>query len=198
LKAAEQSRPDVVRARRRWRGWQGAMDGRRFVFVDESGVTTHMVRRFGWGAKGARLVATVPQGHWRTMTFVAGLRADGLVAPFVVEGAMSGALFRAYVERMLAPQLQPGEVVAMDNLSVHKVAGVREAIRAVGASVLYLPSYSPDLNPMEQVLAKLKELLRKAAARSCTALEAAIGQALETFSPDECRNYLVHCGYEPI
>ena len=164
------------------------MDGRRFVFLDESGVTTQMVRRFGWAPKGERLVATIPQGHWRTMTFVAGLRADGLVAPFVVEGAMSGALFRAYVEQILAPQLQPGEVVAMDNLSVHKVAGVREAIRAAGASVLYLPSYSPDLNPMEPVLAKLKALLRKAAARSRAALDAAIGQALETFSPEECRN----------
>ena len=164
------------------------MDGRRFVFLDESGVTTQMVRCFGWAPKGERLVATIPQGHWRTMTFVAGLRADGLVAPFVVEGAMSGALFRAYVEQILAPQLQPGEVVAMDNLSVHKVAGVREAIRAAGASVLYLPSYSPDLNPMEPVLAKLKALLRKAAARSRAALDAAIGQALETFSPEECRN----------
>ena len=174
------------------------MDGRRLVFLDESGVTTQMVRCFGWAPKGERLVATIPQGHWRTMTFVAGLRADGLVAPFVVEGAMSGALFRAYVEHMLAPQLQPGDVVTMDNLSVHKVAGVREAIRAAGASVLYLPPYSPDLNPMEQVLAKLKALLRKAAARSCAALEAAIGQALETFSPEECRNYLVHCRYEPV
>ena len=164
------------------------MDGRRFVFLDESGVTTQMVRRFGWAPKGGRLVATIPQGHWRTMTFVAGLRADGLVAPFVVEGAMSGALFRAYVEQILAANLQPGEVVAMDNLSVHKVAGVREAIRAAGASVLYLPSYSPDLNPMEPVLAKLKALLRKAAARSRAALDAAIGQALETFSPEECRN----------
>ena len=174
------------------------MDGRRFVFLDESGVTTQMVRRFGWAPKGERLVATIPQGHWRTMTFVAGLRADGLVAPFVVEGAMSGALFRAYVEQILAANLQPGEVVAMDNLSVHKVAGVREAIRAAGASVLYLPSYSPDLNPMEPVLAKLKALLRKAAARSRAALDAAIGQALETFSPEECRNYLVHCGYTPV
>ena len=174
------------------------MDGRRLVFVDETGVTTNMVRRYGWGPKGERLVAAVPQGHWRSLTFVAGLRAEGLVAPLVVDGAMSGAMFRAYVEQMLAPSLEPDDVVGMDNLSVHKVAGVREAIRAVGASVLYLPSYSPDLNPMEQVLAKVKGLLRKAGARSRAALGEAIREALETFSPEECRNYLINCGYEPV
>ena len=174
------------------------MDGRRLVFLDESGVTTNMVRRYGWGPKSERLVAAVPQGHWCSLTFVAGLRADGLVAPLVVDGAMSGAMFRAYVEQILAPGLEPGDVVGMDNLSVHKVAGVREAIRAAGGSVLSLPSYSPDLNPMEQVLAKVKGLLRKAGARSRAALEQAIREALEAFSPEECRNYLIHCGYEPV
>ncbi len=173
------------------------MDGR-LVFLDESGVQTNMVRRYGWGPKSQRLVATVPQGHWRSLTFVAGLRADGFVAPFVVEGAMSGAMFQAYVEQRLAPCLQPGDVVGLDNLSAHKVAGVCEAIRAVGASVLYLPSYSPDLNPMEQALAKVKALLRKAGARTQAALEQAIREALKTFSPEECRNYLRNCGYEPV
>ena len=174
------------------------MDGRRLVFLDESGMSTNMARRYGWGPKSQRLVATVPQGHWRSLTFVAGLRADGFVAPFVVEGAMSGAMFRAYVEEMLAPRLRPGDVVGLDNLPVHKVAGVGEAIRAVGASVLYLPSYSPDLNPMEQALAKVKALLRKAGARTQAALEQAIREALKTFSPEECRNYLRNCGYEPV
>jgi transposase len=174
------------------------MDGRCLVFLDESGVSTNMVRRYGWGPKSRRLVVAAPQGHWRSLTFVAGLRADGFVAPFVLEGAMSGPMFRAYVEQILAPHLRPGDVVGLDNLPVHKVAGVGEAIRAVGASVLYLPSYSPDLNPMEQALAKVKALLRKAGARTQAALEQAIREALEAFSSEECRNYLLNCGYEPV
>ncbi len=174
------------------------MDGRCLVFLDESGVSTNMVRRYGWGPKSRRLVVAAPQGHWRSLTFVAGLRADGFVAPFVLEGAMSGPMFRAYVEQILAPHLRPGDVVGLDNLPVHKVAGVGEAIRAVGASVLYLPSYSPDLNPMEQALAKVKALLRKAGARTQAALEEAIREALEAFSPEECRNYFLNSGYEPV
>ena len=174
------------------------MDGRRLVFLDESGMSTNMARRYGWGQRGERLVAAAPYGHWRSTTLVAGLRASGLVAPFVVDGAMNGAMFRAYVEEMLAPRLRPGDVVGLDNLPVHKVAGVREAIRAVGASVLYLPSYSPDLNPMEHALAKVKALLRKAGARTQAALEQAIREALEAFSSEECRNYLLNCGYEPV
>jgi transposase len=141
------------------------MDADRFVFLDETGATTAMTRLSGWAPKGERLVDAVPAGHWTTTTVVAGLRASGIIAPFVLDGPMTGAVFRAYVEQMLAPALEPGDVVAMDNLSIHKVAGVKEAIRAVGASVLYLPSYSPDLNPIEQLFAKLKALLRKAAAR---------------------------------
>ena len=172
------------------------MDAASFVFLDETGASTNMVRRSGWGPKGERLVDMAPAGHWKTTTFVAGLRASGIIAPFVLEGPMTGEAFRAYVKQVLAPELEPGDAVVMDNLSPHKVAGVREAIRAAGASVLYLPSYSPDFNPIEQLFAKLKELLRNAAARTKEALWGAIGRHLEDFTPEECRNYLAHCGYE--
>src|SRR5215218_5354819 len=196
LRAAEQDRPDVARHRRRWRVWQRYMDGERFVFLDETGANTNMVRRSGWGPKGERLVDAGPAGYWKTTTCVAGLRASGIIAPFVLDGSMTGAAFRAYVEQVLAPELEPGDVVAMDNLSTHKVAGVKEAIRAAGASVLYLPSYSPDFNPIEQFFAKLKALLRKAAARTQDALWEAIGIMLEVFTPAECQNYIVNSGYE--
>ena len=196
LRAAEQDRPDVARHRRRWRVWQRYMDADRFVFLDETGATTSMTRRYGWGERGERLVDAAPYGPWKTTTFVAGLRASGIIAPFVLDGPMNGEAFRVYVEQVLAPELESGDVVAMDNLQAHKVAGVEEAIRAAGASVLYLPSYSPDLNPIEQLFAKLKELLRKAAARTKQALWDAIGQHLDDFTPEECRNYLAHCGYE--
>ena len=172
------------------------MDAASFVFLDETGASTNMVRRSGWGPKGERLVDMAPAGHWTTTTFVAGLRASGIIAPFVLEGPMTGEAFRAYVQQVLAPELEPGDAVVMDNLSPHKVAGVREAIRAAGASVLYLPSYSPEFNPIEHLFAKLKELLRKAAARTREALWDAIGRHLEDFTPEECRNYLAHCGYE--
>ena len=174
------------------------MDGDRFVFLDETGATTAMTRLYGWGPKGKRLVDAAPYGHWKTTTVVAGLRASGIIAPFVLDGPMTGETFRAYVRQVLAPELEPGDAVVMDNLAAHKVAGVQEAIRAVGASVLYLPSYSPDLNPIEQLFAKLKALLRKAAARTRDALWDTLGQSLDAFSPDECRNYLTNCGYEPV
>ena len=144
------------------------MDGDRFVFLDETGASTNMVRRSGWAPKGERLVDRAPAGHWKTTTFVAGLRARGILAPFVLDGPMTGEAFRAYVKQVLAPELEPGDAVVMDNLSIHKVAGVQEAIRAAGASVLYLPSYSPDFNPIEQLFAKFKALLRKAAASSAS------------------------------
>src|SRR4051794_15204709 len=172
------------------------MDGARFVFIDETAVTTAMTRLSGWGPRGERLVDAVPAGHWKTTTVVAGLRASGIIAPFVLDGPMTGAAFRAYVEQVLAPALEPGDVVTMDNLAVHKVAGVQEAIRAAGASVLYLRSYSPDFNPIEQLFAKVKALLRKAAARTQTALWETSGTLLDDFTPAECQNYIVHSGYE--
>jgi transposase len=172
------------------------MDGACFVFIDETSASTAMTRLSGWGPKGERLVDAAPAGHWKTTTFVAGLRQDGVIAPFVLDGAMTGAVFRAYVEQMLAPALLPGDVVVMDNLPAHKVAGIQEAIQAAGASLLYLPPYSPDLNPIEQLFAKLKALLRKAATRTKEALWATIGELLDRFSAKECQNYLSNCGYE--
>jgi len=171
------------------------MDPTSFVFIDETGATTNMIRRYGWGPRGERLVDAAPHGHWKTTTFVAGLRATGIIAPLVLDGPMTGAAFRAWTEQMLAPALSPGDVVAMDNLAAHKVAGVREAILAAGASVLYLPPYSPDLNPIEQLFAKLKALLRKAGARTRDTLWATIGTLIDAFSTEECRNYLENAGY---
>jgi transposase len=174
------------------------MDASRFVFLDETGTATNMTRRYGRCPRGERLVDATPQGHWKITTFVAGLRNRGITAPLVLDGPMTGEVFRAYVEQMLAPSLSPGDVVVMDNLTAHKVAGVREAIRAAGASLLYLPPYSPDLNPIEQVFAKLKALLRKAAARTKEALWTSIGELLDAFPADECQNYLTNCGYELV
>ena len=172
------------------------MDGECFVFLDETGAATNMTRLRGWGPRGERLVDAAPHGHWRTTTFLAGLRASGIVAPFVLDGPMTGSVFRAYVEQMLAPALRPGDVVVMDNLAAHKVAGVAKAIQAVGASVMYLPPYSPDLNPIEQVFAKLKALLRKAEARTKDVLWDTIGTLLDAFDPAECQNYITSSGYE--
>ena len=182
--------------RRLWRIWQPFMDPERLVFIDETGASTNMVRRYGWAPRGERLVQATPHGHWCTTTFVAGLRSTGLVAPLVLDGPMNGQAFLAYMEQVLAPTLRPDDVVVMDNLGAHKVAGVTDAIRAVGASLLFLPPYSPDLNPIEQAFAKLKALLRRAAARTRDALWTTIGQLISEFSPAECRNYLANSGYE--
>jgi transposase len=171
------------------------LNPKRLVFIDETSVKTNMTRLRGRSPRGRRLVAAVPHGHWKTSTFVAGLRCDGLTAPLVIDGAMNGEMFLAYVEQILAPTLSPTDVVIMDNLPSHKVAGVREAIEARGAILLYLPAYSPDLNPIEQAFSKLKALLRSAAARSIEALWTAIGNALQRFGAVECTNYLVNSGY---
>jgi transposase len=171
------------------------MNPTRLVFLDETWATTNMARRYGRAPRGERLIASVPHGHWKTSTFVAGLREDAITAPLVIDGAMNGEIFRAYIEQFLAPTLSPGDIVIMDNLASHKVAGVREAIEARGASLIYLPPYSPDLNPIEQAFAKLKALLRKAAPRTVEALWTVIGEALSAFSPAECANYLADVGY---
>lgn len=171
------------------------MDPHAFVFLDETGASTNMVRRYGWCRRGERLVDAAPHGHWKTTTFLAGLRSTGIVAPLVLDGPMTGEAFLSYVEQFLAPELRPGDVVVMDNLAAHKVAGVAEAIRAAGASLMYLPPYSPDLNPIEQMFAKLKALLRKAGARTREALWTTIGKLLDAFSPDECQNYIENSGY---
>jgi transposase len=172
------------------------MDAGSFVFLDETFATTNMTRRYGRAPRGKRVVDAAPHGHWKTTTFVAGLRAGGIVAPLVNDGPMNGETFRAYVEQFLVRELRPGDVVVMDNLAAHKVAGVAEAIRSAGASLMYLPPYSPDLNPIEQMFAKLKALLRSAGARTREALWTTIGELLDRFSPDECANYIRNSGYE--
>jgi transposase len=171
------------------------LDSQRLVFIDETWGTTNMSRRCGRSPRGRRLIAKVPHGHWKTTTFVAALRADGLTAPTVADGAMNGAISLAYVQQQLAPTLRAGDIVVMDNLAAHKVAGVREAIESVGARVVYLPPYSPDLNPIELVFSKLKWLLRSAAPRTVDALWKFFGNVVDRFLPSECANYFQHCGY---
>jgi transposase len=165
------------------------------VFIDETWATTNMTRVRGRAPRGQRLVAAVPHGHWKTSTFVAGLRTSGLTAPLVIDGAMNGEVFLTYVEQILVPTLSQGDIVVMDNLPSHKVAGVREAIERCDATLVYLPSYSPDLNPIEQAFAKLKALLRKLAARTVDKLWDVLGDLLERFSPRECATYLANAGY---
>ena len=179
--AAEQERPDVRAAREIWRAAQPTLDPAKLVFLDETGAATNMARRRGRAPRGERLIAAIPHGHWKTTTFVAGLRRDRITAPLVIDGPMNGVIFRAYVEQFLAPSLQPGDIVIIDNLSAHKVVGVRKAIEARGARVCYLPPYSPDFNPIEQLFAKLKALLRKAAKRNVEELWNTIGQLLGQF-----------------
>jgi transposase len=185
----------VAAAREAWRERQPILNPAQLVFLDETWATTNMTRLRGRCPRGERLVAAVPHGHWKTSTFLAGLRLTGLSAPLVLDGAINGKIFRAYVEQFLAPTLAPGDIVIMDNLASHKVAGVRQAIEACGASLLYLPPYSPDLNPIEQSFAKFKALLRKTAARSREALWSAIGQILDRFAQQECANYFAKAGY---
>ena len=156
-----------------------------------------MARTHGRARRGERLRVAVPHGHWKTTTFVAGLRNSGMIAPMVLDGPINGELFQDYVDQVLVPELHPGDVVVMDNLGSHKGAGVRAAIEAVGASLLYLPPYSPDFNPIENAFAKLKAMLRKAAARTVGALWKVIGRTIETFTPRECANYFAAAGYDP-
>jgi len=170
-------------------------DPARLVFIDETCTNTKMVRLRGRSLRGERLIGYAPQGHWKTITFVAGLRVRGMTAPFVLDGAMNGAMFLAYVKRCLVPTLKRGDIVAMDNLPVHRVAGVAEAIEAAGATLLYLPPYSPDLNPIEQAFSKLKAHLRKAAEHTIPGLMRRIGRVVRAFSPKECRNFFRHAGY---
>lgn len=195
LKATEQARPDVVERRALWRVWQAGLDPERLVFIDETWAKTNMTRPRGRSLCGTRVVATVPHGHWKTTTFLAALRTSGLTAPLVVDGAINGVLFQAYVEQQLVPTLHPGDLVILDNLSSHKRSGVREAIEAAGGTLIFLPPYSPDLNPIEMAFAKFKWLLRSVADRTVESLWKTCGQLLERFSSTECRNYLRHAGY---
>jgi len=171
------------------------LDVTKLVFLDETGASTNMTRTHGRAPKGRRCIASVPHGHWKTTTFVAGLRVNALTAPLLLDGPMDGKAFLAYVKKCLCPTLSPGDIVMADNLPSHKVAGVKAAIAAVGASLCYLPPYSPDFNPIEKLFAKLKALLRKAAHRTVEALWQEIGILLAAFSPAECANYFKAAGY---
>ena len=195
LLPCEQDRPDVARRRASWKRHQGKVDPARLVFIDETWAKTNMVRSHGWGLRGQRLRGQAPHGHWQTLTFLAALRHDRIDAPCVLDGPINGESFKAYIEQFLVPTLKPGDIVIMDNLGSHKGHAVRRAIRAVGARLLFLPPYSPDLNPIEQVFAKLKTLLRKAAERTVEATWRRIGALLNRFTPHECANYIRNAGY---
>jgi transposase len=198
LHAAEQKREDVARARRKWIREQGLLDPAKLVFIDETSVNTNMVRLYGRAPCGVRLVDHVPFGHWETMTFVSALRHDGMVAPMLIEGPMNGELFLAYVEQCLVPTLKPEDIVVADNLACHKVAGVVEAIEAAGATLRYLPKYSPDLNPIEMPFSKFKAHLRRLAQRTIPGIRCGIRSFLTSLTGQECANYLRHAGYASI
>jgi putative transposase len=193
--AREQDRPDVARRRARWCRYQQRIDPKRLVFLDETWTKTNMAPLRGWSPKGQRLRAKVPFGHWNTMTFIAALRHDRIEAPWLLDRPINGDRFQAYVEHALLPTLRPGDIVVADNLASHKRRSVRDLLRQAGAKLLFLPQYSPDLNPIEQVFAKLKHLLRKAAARSRDAVSDEIGRLLNSYTADECANYFRNAGY---
>jgi len=187
----------VKAAREVWFEGQLDLDPKRLVFIDETGASTKMARLRGRAKRGERCRAAIPHGHWKTTTFTAGLRLNGLAAPMVLDGPMNGDAFLAYVEQVLVPELEKGDVVIMDNLPAHKVSGVRRMIENAGARLLYLPPYSPDFNPIEMAFSKLKALLRKAAARTIDDLWDTIVESIDQFTPDECKNYFQAAGYDP-
>jgi transposase len=195
--ASEQEREDVAEAREAWFEGQLDLDPSKLVFLDETAVSTNMARRFGWAPRGERCRMSVPFG-WKTKTLVAALRWDRIDAPMTIDSALDGASFLAYVEQILAPTLSAGETVLMDNVRTHKVAGVKEAIEAKGAHLVYLPPYSPDFDPIEESFSKIKSILRRIAARTVDALEAAVGEALQSFTPQECMNYFASSGYDAV
>jgi transposase len=193
--AGEQNRPDIARRRMQWRTYQPRIDPDRLVFIDETWTKTNMAPLRGWGPRGARLRSHVPCGHWNTMTFIAALRRDRIEAPWLLDRPINADRFLVYVDKVLAPTLRPGDMVIADNLGSHRRPDIRAAIRKAGAKLFFLPKYSPDLNPIEQVFAKLKHLLRKASARSKTAVTHAIGELLDSFTAEECANYFEAAGY---
>ncbi len=198
MRAAEQARPDVARKRARWKTHQARIDRTRLLFIDETWLKTNMAPLRGWGPLGERLAAYVPHGHWKTMTFLAALRCDRIDAPFVIDGPINGEIFLTYVEKVLVPILRPGDIVIIDNLGSHRGKAVRQAIRAAGARLIFLPAYSPDLNPIEQVFAKLKHLMRKQACRTIETAWRSAGELLSHFTPEECANYFTNSGYASV
>ena len=196
-RAAEQDRPELKAEREAWRAEFAAIDPARLVFVDETGASTAMDRTYGRAPSGVRVDGPVPQGHWKMETLTAAVRLDGVPpsACLAFDGATDTACFEAYVERCLVPALRPDDVVVMDNLACHKAAGVARLIEGAGASVRYLPAYSPDLNPIEQLFSKLKAALRSAAARTVDAVIEAMGEALRAIRPSDIRGWFAHSGY---
>ena len=185
-----------MRRRRAWFEAQPNLEPERLVFIDETGASTKMARRYGRALRGQRCRAPVPHGHWKTTTFVGALRLGGMTAPMVLDGAMHGAAFLAYVEQVLVPTLKSGDIVVMDNLPAHKSLAVRRAIEAAGAELRFLPPYSPDLNPIEMAFSKLKAFLKKMAARTIDDLWDAIAKGIDSFTPDDCQNYFAAAGYD--
>lgn len=183
-------------ARETWLEGQPDLDPCKLIFIDETGASTKMARLRGRAKRGQRCRAAIPHGHWKTITFTAGLSLNGVVAPMVLDGPMNGEAFLAYICQVLVPELQKGNVVIMDNLPAHKVKGVRDAIEGTGARLIYLPPYSPDFNPIEMAFSKLKAALRKAAARTIPELWDVIAEAIEQYKPEECVNYFATAGYD--
>ena len=184
----------MARRRAQWTKYQDRIDPARLVFIDETWTKTNMVPLRGWAPVGQRIKAKVPNGHWKTMTFLAALRQDRVEAPWLIDGPINGERFLVYVEKVLMPTLKPGDIVVMDNLGSHKSKAVRRAIRQAGARLFFLPKYSPDLNPIEQLFSKLKHWLRKAARRTVETVCDAIGQILNRVTPLECANYFANSG----
>ncbi len=197
LRADEQDRPDVVRRRMDFSIARRFAEPDQFVFLDESSAKTNMTRLYGRAPVGRRCYFSTPHGHWRTTTLLSAIRRTGVIeeASILFDGPTDALVFRGYVEQCLAPSLRPGDIVVMDNLASHKVTGIREAIDSVGASVWYLPPYSPDLNPIEKLWSKVKAWLRRVAARTVEGLLQAVGEALRAVDADECRAYFRSCGY---
>ena len=195
---AEQDRPDVAHKRKRWKAHQRKIDPRRLVFIDETWIKTNMAPLRGWGPKGQRLSAKVPHGHWKTLTFVAALRHDRVDAPCVIDGPINGILFTAYIEQFLAPTLGPGDIVILDNLGSHKGKAAKAAVRARGAHLIFLPPYSPDLNPIEQLFSKAKHWMRHAQERTRQTTWRRVAEVLNLVSPNECANYLRNAGYASV
>lgn len=193
--ALERSRADVARRRRLWQALRSDLAPERLVFIDETWLKTNMAPLRGWAPRGCRLPGWAPHAHWKTLTFVAALRCNAVAAPCVFDGPINGRSFRAYVEQILVPELAPGDIVVMDNLGSHKGKPIREAIRAAGAHLLFLPPYSPDLNPIEQLFSKMKALLRRAAPRTVEATWRRVGHLLGSISSTECANYFNNAGY---
>ena len=195
LRAQEQDKAENLWLRQAWWELVGEIDPACLVFLDESGVTTEMTRRYGWGPRSERVREAVPAGHWRTLTVLAALTTEGVLASMSIESPTDGDVFLAFVEQVLVPRLQPGHLVILDNLAAHKIDGVRQLIEGCGASLLYLPPYSPDFNPIEHAWSKLKQLLRGVKARLLDQLETALDKAIAAITPADARAFFQHCGY---